>query len=54
MTLFSQKLIKGVEISAGVHNLFDTKYTYPGSNDHLQNLIPQDGRSVRVKLSYKF
>lgn len=53
-TLFSQKLIKGLELSAGIYNLLDTKYGYPGAADHLQDVIQQDGRSLRVKLTYKF
>jgi iron complex outermembrane receptor protein len=53
-TLFSQRLVKGLELSASVYNLLDTKYGYPGARDHLQAVIPQDGRGFRVKLTYKF
>ena len=31
LTLFSQKLVKGVEASFGAYNLFDQKYADPGS-----------------------
>jgi outer membrane receptor for ferrienterochelin and colicins len=54
LTLFSQKLIKGVEVSASVYNLFDTRYAYPGGPGHQQDLIYQDGRGFRFKLTYKF
>jgi len=53
-TLFSQQLVKNLEVSASVYNLFDTAYGYPGAEDHLQEVLQQDGRSFRVKLSYKF
>lgn len=54
LTLFSQKLAKGLEVSASIYNLADTRYGYPGSDDHLQNTIQQDGRSFRVKVTYRF
>lgn len=54
LTLFSQRIVTGLEVSASVYNLFDTRYSSPGAGDHLQDTIGQDGRSVRVKLTYKF
>lgn len=54
LTLFSRELVKGLEVSASVYNLFDTKYGYPGAEDHLQDVIEQDGRSFRLKLTYRF
>lgn len=54
VTLFSQKLAKNLELSATIYNLFDKSYAYPGSTGHAQDVIPQDGRSFRVKLTYKF
>lgn len=53
-TLFSQKLVKGLEASASVYNLFDQRYGYPGGSEHIQDVIPQDGISFRVKLTYRF
>jgi outer membrane receptor for ferrienterochelin and colicins len=53
-TLFSREIVKGLEVSASIYNLFDTKYAYPGAGDHLQDTIPQDGRSFRLKMTYKF
>jgi outer membrane receptor for ferrienterochelin and colicins len=53
-TLFSQKLVKGLEMSASVYNLFDTHYSYPGAAEHSQDVIPQDGRSFQVKVTYRF
>lgn len=53
-TLLSYELIKGLEISASVYNLFDQRYAITGSEEHIQRLLPQDGRSFRIKLAYKF
>lgn len=54
LTLFSQKLVRNLEFSASIYNLFDTKYGYPGAGDHVQEMIAQDGRGFRVKLTYRF
>jgi outer membrane receptor for ferrienterochelin and colicins len=54
VTLFSQHLLKGLEASASVYNLFDEKYGDPGSTEHIQETIEQDGRTYRVKLLYRF
>jgi outer membrane receptor for ferrienterochelin and colicins len=54
LTLFSQNLLKNLEASATVYNLFDKKYGDPGSEEHVQDIIEQDGQSFRFKLTYKF
>jgi iron complex outermembrane receptor protein len=54
LTLFSQKLIKNVEFSASVYNLLNHRYADPASNFHVQDIIEQDGRSFRIKLTYRF
>ena len=53
-TLFSQNLIKGLEISASVYNILDRRYDDPASRFHVQDVIQQDGRSFRVKVTYRF
>jgi outer membrane receptor for ferrienterochelin and colicins len=53
-TLFSQNLVKGLDISASVYNLLDQSYSDPSTPQHVQNVIPQNGRSFRVKLTYRF
>ena len=53
-TLFSHDLIKNLEFSGGVYNLFDTRYGDPSTRFHLQDIIEQDGRSFRIKLTYRF
>ena len=56
LTFLQRNWIKGLEISAGVYNLFDKAYGDPtsGDDDPAINAIPQDGRTYRLKLSYKF
>jgi iron complex outermembrane receptor protein len=54
VTLFSHDLVKGVSLSASVYNLLDTRYRDPGAQEHVQDGIEQDGRSVRVKLTYRY
>jgi len=53
-TLFSRNLVKGLEISARVYNLLDEQYGDPSTPFHVQDVIPRDGRSFRVKLTYRF
>jgi iron complex outermembrane receptor protein len=50
--LSSESLVKGLEISLGVGNLFDKRYAQPASAFHWQNSLEQDGRGVRVDLRY--
>ncbi len=54
LTLFSQKLVKNLEFSASIYNLFDEQYSDPSSHFHRQDTIVQQGRSFRLKLTYKF
>ena len=53
-TLFSQNLVKNLDVSASIYNLLDTKYYEPASNFHVQNAIQQDGISFRIKMTYRF
>ena len=53
-TLFSRNLVKGLQISASLYNLFNQRYGDPGAADHRQDIIEQDGRSFRVKIGYRF
>jgi iron complex outermembrane receptor protein len=54
LTLFSQNLLQGLEASVSVYNLFDKEYDDPGFGEHLQDVIEQDGRIFRFKLTYAF
>jgi iron complex outermembrane receptor protein len=54
VTLFTQELLPGWEFSAQVNNLFDHRYGDPGSGEHRQDIIRQDGRTYWLKLKYRF
>lgn len=53
-TLFSQNIIHNAEMSLSFANLFDQRYGDPGSGEHDQAIIEQDGRTFWVKLKYGF
>jgi outer membrane receptor for ferrienterochelin and colicins len=54
LNIVSRDALPGLELSAGIYNLFDKSYGYPGAEDHLQDVIKQDGRSFRIKATYRF
>ncbi len=54
LTLFSQELVKGLQFSASVYNVLDTHYSDPSSRYHLEDHLPRDGRTFRVKVTYNF
>lgn len=54
MSLFSQRIVKGWELSGHINNLMNQKYGYPGSGEHVQDVIDQDGRTFWIKLKYRF
>jgi len=54
LTLFSTGLRQGLDLSASIYNLFDKHFADPASSDLDQTQIPQDGRTFRLKLTYRF
>lgn len=63
MYFFSQKILPGLELSAGIFNLFDHRYSQPAGPEHCGDensnricidTIPQDGRTFQLKLRYHF
>jgi iron complex outermembrane receptor protein len=54
LTIFSQKLLDGLELSGSAYNLFDKRYHDPSGEELIQDSIEQDGRTFRVKLTYRF
>ena len=54
VTLLSRAWEKGPSLSLSIFNLFDKKYGDPGGAEHLQTVIPQDGRSFRAQVKYEF
>ena len=53
-TLFSRELLPGLDFSASVYNLLDRKYATPVSDVFQQQSIEQDGRTFRLKVTYRF
>ena len=54
LTLSTPRLWERVALSASVYNLFDRGYGDPASTEHLQDVIIQDGRTFRVKVTASF
>lgn len=54
LNLLGQPFGKNLDVALGVYNLFDQDYADPGSDELLQTEIPQDGRTWRLKLDYRF
>lgn len=54
LTLSAHNFIRGLDFSVSIYNVFDKGYADPASQEHLQNAIEQDGRSYRLKLTYRF
>lgn len=52
-TLLGHLLGKHLDVSASFYNLLDRKYFDPGRPEDIQDVIQQDGRSFRVKLTWK-
>jgi outer membrane receptor protein involved in Fe transport len=53
-TLLGRRLVRNLDISANVDNLFDKRYADSGSLETQEISIEQDGRSFRIKLTYNF
>jgi iron complex outermembrane receptor protein len=60
LTLLNRELARGLELSASIYNLFDTRYGHPASADLVNSLgealrsVEQDGITFRMKASYRF
>ena len=60
LTLLNRELIKGLDLTASIYNLFDTRYSAPSGPEHFNSSgetlreIAQDGISFRIKATYRF
>jgi len=54
LNLVTDALGEGIELSLGVHNLFDRRYAHPGADTNWQDALQQDGRNVRIALTARF
>ena len=53
-TLYSRNLLPNLTVSASIYNILDQKFSTPAGIGYLQDTITQDGRTFRVKVTYKF
>jgi outer membrane receptor protein involved in Fe transport len=53
LTVFSRKITEKFDFSGGLYNLLDKRYADSGGLEHREVSIPQDGRSFRIKLTYR-
>ena len=53
-TLYSVNLAPHFNFSVSVYNILDQKYLTPSGVKNIQDTIPQDGRTFRIKFGYKF
>jgi iron complex outermembrane receptor protein len=54
LTLLARRLPGRLEASASVYNLLDRRYGDPGSDEHVQDVLVQDGRTIRFELLWRF
>ncbi len=54
LTLLSTDWLPGLELSGTIYNLLDSRYGYPGGEEHAQDILYQDGTTGRFKISYRF
>jgi outer membrane receptor protein involved in Fe transport len=48
----TKALGRSFELVGTVRNLFDAEYAIPASDSHVQDSIPQNGRTLRVGLRF--
>ena len=54
LTVIAPKLLGHLAVTTTIYNLFGARYGDPGSEEHAQDIIEQDGRTFRVKASIQF
>jgi outer membrane receptor for ferrienterochelin and colicins len=60
LTLLNRDMMDGLDLSASVYNLFDTRYAVPAGSEQTNSLsetlrsIQQDGITFRIKATYRF
>ena len=54
LTLLTKRFSKGLEVSMSIYNAFDATYGFPASEDHLQSVLLQNGRTMQARFVYGF
>jgi outer membrane receptor protein involved in Fe transport len=47
-------ILDGLDLSFGIYDLFDSAFFDPGAEEHVQDVLPQNGRTWRGQLIYRF
>lgn len=53
-TLYSRELVRNLDLSVSLYNLFDQKFSHPVGSEIADAEVPQDGFTFRVKATYRF
>ena len=54
LTLATERFLGGFVLSGSIYNLFDKRYGYLGGAEHREEILYQDGRTARMKMTYTF
>jgi outer membrane receptor for monomeric catechols len=54
LTVASRKANQPFGVVLSIHNLFDARYGDPASEEHRQAVIPQDGRTLSLRATWRF
>ena len=55
LTVSRSNILKGLDVSLSAYNLFDKEYQDPADTGaFVQDILKQDGRTLRLKLDYRF
>jgi iron complex outermembrane receptor protein len=54
LTLFGTRLVRGLDASVSVYNVFNQSYSDPAGAEQQIQAIQQDGRTLWLKLTYRF
>ena len=54
ITVSTANLVPSVTLTAGVHNVFNSSIYDPGGAEHLQDLLPREGRTAFIRANVRF
>ena len=54
ITISSNHLWQRTELSASVYNVWNSRIAVPGAEEHIQQSIPQYGRTWRIRVARTF
>lgn len=54
LNLRAESVLKGLDLSLGIYNLFDRRYQHPAADTNWQRALVQDGRTVLARFDFRF